>query len=188
MFACDHVKIKPDFLCLSKGITAGHLPLGLTVTTDAIYKAFYAEYYRMKTFYSGHTYTANPIACSCALASLDIFEKEKTLDKIKKITPVLHDGLERFRSLSIVGDVRYIGVIGAIELVKDKKTKEGFGFRKRIGLEIYKKGLKRSLVLRPLGDIIYLFPPLCIDKADIEYILRNTYEVVRVLSARTQFN
>jgi adenosylmethionine-8-amino-7-oxononanoate aminotransferase len=182
MFACDHLKIEPDFLCLSKGITAGHLPLGMTVTTDNIYKAFYAEYYKMKTFYGGHTYTANPIACSCALASLDIFKKERTLDKMKDIIPVLHDGLERFRSLPIVGDVRYIGMIGAIELVKDKETKEGFGFRKRIGLEIYKKGLKRSLVLRPLGDIIYLFLPLCIDKTDIEYILQNTYDVVRSVS------
>ncbi|MDP3730596.1 MAG: adenosylmethionine--8-amino-7-oxononanoate transaminase [Candidatus Omnitrophota bacterium] len=179
MFACDHIKIKPDFLCLSKGITAGHLPLGLTITTDNIYKAFYADYHKMKTFYSGHTYTANPIACSCALASLDIFEKERTLDKISEITPVLHDGLERFRSLPLVGDVRYIGMIGAIELVKNKKTKEGFGLRKRIGLEIYKKGLKRSLILRPLGGIIYLFLPLCTNKKEIEYISRNTYDIIK---------
>ena len=183
MFACDHLKIKPDFLCLSKGITAGHLPLGLTVTTDNIYKAFYAEYDKMKTFYSGHTYTANPIACSCALASLDIFEKERTLDKMKKIMPVLYDGLERFRPLPIVGDVRYLGMIGAIELVRDKKTKEGFGFRKRIGFEIYKKGLKRSLVLRPLGDVIYLFLPLCVNKDDIGYILRNTYDIIQSVYA-----
>jgi adenosylmethionine-8-amino-7-oxononanoate aminotransferase len=178
MFACDHVEINPDFLCLSKGITAGYLPLGATLTTDEVYNAFYDDYEHMKTFFHGHTYTANPLSCSSALASLDIFEKEKTLERLKKTAPVFHGWLERFKPLPIVGDVRYIGMIGAMELVKDKNTKEGFGIKDRIGLKIYKKGLKKSLILRPLGDIIYLFLPLCIGKGDIERILQDTYDII----------
>ncbi len=182
MFACDHVKINPDFLCLSKGITAGYLPLGATLTTDKIYRAFYADYEKMRTFYHGHTYTANPLSSSCALASLDIFEEEGTLDRIKKKIPVFHNLLEKFRSLPIAGDVRHIGMIGAVELVKDKKTKKRFGFNERIGLKIYKKGLERSLILRPLGDIIYLFLPLCITGKELEYILDKTYESIAAVT------
>ncbi len=178
MFACDHVKINPDFLCLSKGITAGYLPLGATLATDEVYNAFYDDYEHMKTFFHGHTYTANPLSCSSALASLDIFEKEKTLEGLKETASVFHGWLERFKPLPVVGDVRYIGMIGAIELVKDKNTKEGFGIKNRIGLKIYKKGLKRSLILRPLGDIIYLFLPLCVGKGNIERIMRDTYDII----------
>ncbi|OGW99747.1 MAG: adenosylmethionine--8-amino-7-oxononanoate transaminase [Omnitrophica bacterium RIFCSPLOWO2_02_FULL_45_16] len=181
MFACDYVEISPDFLCLSKGITAGYLPLGATITTDNVYKAFYADYGRKKTFYHGHTYTANPISCSCALASLDIFDQEKTLKRLEKVMPIFHERLERFRHLPMVGDVRYIGMIGAVELVKDKNTKGRFDFNERIGLEIYKKGLKRSMILRPLGDIVYLFLPLCVNRDDIEYITSRTYDLIKYI-------
>ncbi|MBI5144240.1 MAG: adenosylmethionine--8-amino-7-oxononanoate transaminase [Candidatus Omnitrophica bacterium] len=179
MFACGHVDIRPDFICLSKGITSGCLPLGATMTTSQIYDAFYNDHEKKVTFYHGHTYTANPISCASALASLGIFEKEKPLERLKDVIPGFHSRLERFRPLSIVGDVRYIGMIGAIELVKDKETKRSFGFRERIGLEIYKKGLKRSLVLRPLGSIIYLFLPLCVKKTEIEYILDNVFCIIK---------
>lgn len=179
MFACEYVDAKPDLLCLSKGITSGYLPLGVTLTSNKIYRAFYADYERRKTFYHGHTYTANPISCSSALASLKIFEEERTLDRLEDMIPSFHQGLERFKGLSIVGDVRYIGMIGAIELVKDKRTKETFSFKERIGLDIYKTGLKKNLILRPLGDIIYLFLPLCIKRRELEYILNSTYDVIR---------
>lgn len=181
MFACDYVEISPDFFCLSKGITAGYLPLGATITTDNIYKAFYADYEKKKTFYHGHTYTANPISCSCALASLDIFDQEKTLNRLEKVTPIFHERLEKFRHLPMVGDVRYIGMIGAVELVKDKNTKERFDFNERIGLKIYKKGLKRSVILRPLGDIVYLFLPLCVNIDDIDYITGCMYDLIKYI-------
>ncbi len=178
MFACDHVNIRPDFLCLSKGITAGYLPLGVTMTTNDIYDAFYADYEDKKTFYHGHTYTANPIACSAAMASLNIFEEENVLEKIKELIPAFHRSLERFRSLPVVGDVRYIGMVGAVELVKDKKTKKPFGFKERITLKIYKDGLNNSLILRPLGNVIYLFLPLCVKKNQLEYILDRTHSII----------
>jgi len=182
MFACEYANVKPDFICLSKGITSGSLPLGVTMTTERIYNAFYADYNKKKTFYHGHTYAANPIACSAALASLEIFEEEGTLNRLKEFVPLFHKGLERFRSLSIVGDVRYIGMIGAMELVKDRKKKEPFSFRDRVGLEVYGRGLKRHLILRPLGNIIYLFLPLCARPHELDYILNAAYDILKSLS------
>lgn len=182
MFACEYVKgIQPDFLCLSKGITAGYLPFAATLTTDKISRAFYADYEKRKTFFHGHTYTANPISCSAALASLQIFRKEDTIEKIQKIIPKFHSELEKFRDLPLAGDVRYIGLIGAIELVKDKQTKESFSIKERIGLEVYKRGLKKNLVLRPLGSIIYLFLPLCIKENELKDVLKRTYSVIKSL-------
>lgn len=178
MFACEHADVRPDFMCLSKGITSGTLPLGVTMTTEKIYKAFYAEHKKKKTFYHGHTYTANPVVCAAALASLDIFKEEGTLGKVKETAKLLQEGLEKFRKLPIAGDVRQIGLIGAIELVRDKKKKESFGFGERIGLNIYKEGLKRKLVLRPLGNIAYLFLPLSVGKKELGYILSNTYQIL----------
>lgn len=179
MFGSDYVNIEPDFMCLSKGITSGYLPLGVTLTSDRIYRAFYADYEKQKTFYHGHTYAANPVCLSAALANLEIFDEEKTLDRLKGIIPIFHKGLERFKAISIVGDVRYIGMIGVFELVRDKKTKAPFASRERIGFRIYKDGLKRHLILRPLGNIIYLFLPLCIKERELEYILDNTYNVIK---------
>jgi len=182
MFAVEYAgNIAPDFLCLSKGLTGGYLPLAATLTTDRIYRAFYADYGKKKTFFHGHTYTANPISCSAALASLEIFEKEKTLKKAEKAIALFHQGMEKFRGLERVGDVRYLGLIGAIELVKDKRTKQSFSFKERIGLKVYKKGLERNLILRPLGNIIYLFLPLCIKRNELEDILGRTYSIIKSL-------
>lgn len=171
MFAAEAVGGRVDFICLSKGITSGTLPLAATLTTDKIYKAF-------RVFYHGHTYTANPVSCSAALASLDIFEKEKTLDRVRKTAPLLRKRLDEFKELPFVGDVRHIGLVGALELVKNKKTKKPFDLKERIGLQVYKQGLKKNLILRPLGDIIYLFLPLCIASEELEDILDRTYSVI----------
>jgi len=179
MFACEYANIRPDFMCLSKGITSGTLPLAATLTTEKIYKAFYAEYNQGKTFYHGHTYTANPLACQAALASLEIFKEENTLVKVRKLMPLLHKELENMRNLEFVGDVRYIGMIGAIELVKDKSTKEPFKARERIGYKIYREGLKKGLILRPLGNIIYLYLPLKIKEKELRFVSRRLYEILR---------
>mgnify|MGYP001573229247 CR=1 FL=1 len=181
MFACEFADIKPDFICLSKGITSGYLPLAATLTTDKIFKAFYADYEKTKTFFHGHTYTANPLSCSAALASCEVFREERTLDRMKKTIPLFSSLLEKFRGLSLVGDVRLIGLIGALELVKNKKTKKSFDFKKRIGLEVYQRGLKKNLILRPLGDIIYFFLPLCIKKDEIEDVMGRAYSLIKSL-------
>jgi len=179
MFACEHVGIKPDFMCLSKGITAGFLPLGATLTTEKVYNAFYGGYKERKTFYHGHTYTANPISCAAALASLDVFNREKTLKKVERLIPVFHDGLERFRHLKVLGDVRYIGMIGALELVKNKKTKRPFGIGDRVGMRVYTEGLKENIILRPLGNIVYFYLPLSISEKEIETILEKAYAIIQ---------
>ena len=179
MFACEHAGVEPDFMCLSKGITAGFLPLGATLTTDKVYNAFYDDYEKGKTFFHGHTYTANPISCSAAVASLEVFDDEQTLKRTEEMIPVFRDGLDRFKDLPIVGDVRSLGMIGAIELVKNKESKETFAPEVRIGLEIYKKGLEKGLLLRPLGDVIYLIPPLSIKEAELVDILGRCFDVIK---------
>jgi len=181
MFACEHTKTKPDFICLSKGITSGYMPLALTLTTKKVFKAFYADYEKKKTFYHGHTYTANPIACSAALASLALFKQEKTLARVNRLLPEFHKGLERFRGLKLVGDLRYKGMIGALELVKDKKTKKPFGLEERIGVKIYQQSLKQGLLLRPLGNIVYFYLPLTIRSSDLRIILKKTYQIIKDL-------
>ena len=178
MFACEHVGIEPDFMCLSKGITAGFLPLAATLTTEKIYSAFYDDYEKGKTFCHGHTYTANPLACAAAIASLEVFDEEDTINRINKIIPVIRQGLESFRKLKYVGDVRSIGMIGALEIVKDKESKKVFESERRIGFEIYKKGLAKNLLLRPLGNVIYLFLPLCIKQKELETVLDRCYEII----------
>jgi adenosylmethionine-8-amino-7-oxononanoate aminotransferase len=182
MFACMHVDLQPDFLSLAKGITSGTIPFAATLTTDQIYNAFYDDYEKQKTFYHGHTYTANPLGCAAALATLKILEKKKTLEKIKKLIPVFHAGMESFRQLNFVGDVRYIGMVGALELVADKKTAQSFDPAKRIGRKIFEKALKERLILRPLGDVIYLFPPLCITQIQLTDILKRMFRVISTLT------
>jgi len=180
MFAIEHAKVQPDFMCLSKGLTAGYLPMGATLTTEKIYRAFLGEPGGRKTFYHGHTYTANPIASAVALASLKIFEEEKTLARAQKTIAAFHKALENFRDLPFVGDVRALGFIGAIELVKDKATKEMFAPKENnhLGQEIYRAGLKEHLVLRPLGNIIYLWLPVGISSKELEEVMEKTNQVL----------
>lgn len=179
MFACEHANVQPDFMCLSKGITSGYLPLGATLTSEEIYQAFYADYLERKTFYHGHTYAANPLSCSAAIASLDLFQEEDTLNRIGKLVPLFREGLEGLRDLPCVGDIRSIGMIGAVELVRNKKLKTPFNFEERIGFEVYKRGLANGLLLRPLGDVIYLFLPLCVKKRELATILDSYYEIIK---------
>ncbi|MBN1913867.1 MAG: adenosylmethionine--8-amino-7-oxononanoate transaminase [Candidatus Omnitrophica bacterium] len=179
MFAYQHAAVEADFICLSKGITSGYLPLAMTLTTDEVYRAFYADYEKKKTFFHGHTYTANPLACAAGLASLKVFEEEDTLDKMKGAVEFLGQGLDEFRCLPYVGDTRHLGLIGAIELVKNKKSKEEFGLKERVGLKVYQAGLRRNIILRPLGSVVYLYLPLSIKKSEIKIILEKTAEVLK---------
>ena len=181
MFAVEHADVKPDFMCLSKGITNGTLPLAATLTTDEIYDAFYADYSKNKTFYHGHTYTANPLSTAAGFASLELFEKENTLKNTAASISTFHQAIQKFREIPIVGDVRYIGMVAAFELVKDRETKKPFPFEDRIGLKVYKKGLKKGLLLRPLGDIVYLFLPLCLTEEELMDIIERTYSVLTSL-------
>jgi len=177
MFACEYADVSPDFLCLSKGITAGYLSMGVTLTKYNIYNAFYADYTENKTFFHGHTYTANPISCSAAIASLDVFKRERTLRKAKEISQLISININEFKKYNFVGDIREIGHIAAIEIVQNLKTKKMFDAKKRIGLKIYSEGLKHNLILRPLGNIIYLFLPLCVNAKELKVIFEKMHYV-----------
>lgn len=160
-FACDHADISPDIICLSKGLTGGYLPMSLTVTTDAIYHAFYADYAEQKAFMHSHTYSGNPLACAAAGAVMDILDGTDVLlnaqHRAKSLTAQLK---ETFGSHPNVGEIRNIGLINAVELVADKENKTPFPSRKRLGYTLYLKALEEGLLLRPLGDVLYLNPPL----------------------------
>lgn len=165
MFACEHAGITPDLLCIAKALTAGYLPLGATLVTEKIYQAFWSED-RSKTFFHGHSYTANPLACAVALASLEIFEQEPVLARVARLERQLREGLEPLRGLPQVKDVRVIGGMGAVEL----KT-EAAGYLHGIGPRLAAKFLERGLLLRPLGNVVYFLPPYVISETETEQAL-----------------
>jgi len=172
MFASEIEKLKPDFLCVAKGITGGYLPLAATITTEKIFSAFLGRYEEYKTFFHGHTYTANPLACATAIASIEIFHKEKTLEKLPAKIKTLSESLNNLlQSNPFVGDIRQLGLMAGIEIVKDKNTKECFAPSERIGAKICRQARKYGVILRPLGDVIVIMPPLAISCTDIEKII-----------------
>jgi adenosylmethionine-8-amino-7-oxononanoate transaminase len=178
MFALEHAEVIPDFLCLSKGLTGGALPMAATLTTDEVYYAFYDDYEQNRTFYHGHTFTGNPLAAAAALGSLQVFEEEQSLGRLAETIPLLHGKMRLFADLPWVGDVRCLGTIAALELVKNKKSKEPFGFEERIGWRIYLRGLQKGLILRPLGNVVYLWLPLSATSQEIEEITARAGEVL----------
>ncbi len=181
MFACEHEEVVPDFLCLSKGITGGYLPLAATITTDEVYGAFLGEFKELKTFFHGHSYTGNPLACAAALASLELFEKEKTLEQVKSKAEILRRWLLEIKELEHVGDARGIGLIGGVELVKDKSTKEPYPFEEKIGYQVCFRARDKGLLIRPLGNVIVIMPPLAISEdnlRDMLQIIRESIEEV----------
>jgi len=158
-------------MCLSKGLTGGYMPMAIFATTQKIYDAFYADYNDGKAFMHSHTYSGNPLACSAAIEVLNILEDEKIIEKANENAKYFNKIIkDKFLSLINVGEVRSIGLINAIELVKDKATKEPFESKLRVGYQIYKKALKKGVLLRPLGNVIYFNPPLIISKEDMDFV------------------
>ena len=175
MFACEHALVRPDIICLSKALTAGYLPLGATAVTDRIYDAFLSQD-RSKTFFHGHSFTANPLACAVALASLDLFDQEAVLERVQTLERKLRVGLAPLRQLPIVGDVRIIGGVGIVELAGDTQTHDGYLDER--GSRLAKAFLDRGLLLRPLGDVLYFMPPYVITEAEIDWSLEQIAEVL----------
>ena len=180
MFALEQAQVVPDIICLAKGLTGGYLPLALTVAREEIYQAFYADYLEGKTFYHGHSYTANPLACAVAIANLKLFAEEKPLEKGAQVRAYFHALLEElFSSSPYVGDIRFLGYVGAIELVAEREGKRPFPPEKRLGFHIYMASLEEGLVLRPLGDVIYWFLPLCLTQGEVQEILTKSAKVIQ---------
>ena len=183
MFALDQAKVQPDFLCLSKGITGGVLPLAVTVTTNQVYEAFYDDYGKYKTFFHGHSYTANPVACAAGIASLEIFRKEKTLERVARTSSFFAQTLKNTFQGSYVGALRNLGMIGALDLVPEKG--KSFPAKDRVGYQVYRRSLENGLVLRPLGDTLYWLLPLVVREKDIKIILeRSRMTIEEVLRGR----
>lgn len=179
MFACDHAGISPDIMCISKGLTGGYLPMAITVTTEEIYRAFYADYNEAKAFMHSHTYSGNPLGCAAALAVQKIFREEPVLEHAAKSAAYLTGRLEQeLGDRPYVGEIRHIGLIHAIELVEDRETKRGFDSRERVGYQIYKYALENGLLLRPLGNVLYFNPPLIITEAELDQAVERCVRAI----------
>ena len=170
MFACEHEAITPDLLCLAKGLTGGYLPMAATLATDEIWQAFLGTYAENKTFYHGHTYGGNPLGAAAALATLDVFEEERTLEKLPAKIARLEEHLARLARLPHVGDVRQRGLIAAVELVRNVETKEPYPWEERRGLRVCNHARTEGVWLRPLGNVIVIMPPLAITLEQLDRI------------------
>jgi len=184
MFAAEHARISPDILCLAKGITGGYLPLAATITTEEVYSAFLADYNEFKTFFHGHTYTGNPLGCAAALASLELFERESTIEKMQPRVSYLRRRLsEDFSPLPHVSDARQWGYMVGIELVEEKASRKNYAPERRIGRKAILEARKHGVIIRPLGDVIILMPPLTITDGELTTLLDVTYDCIRVVTA-----
>jgi len=179
MFACEREGIMPDLMVIAKGLTGGYLPVAATLATDRIFNAFLGEHDSKRTFYHGHTYTGNPLGCAAAIASIDIFKGEKTLQALWPKIKLLETKLRKFKELKHVGDVRQCGFLAGIELVKDKRTKKEYPMSEKIGIKVIKEARKKGLIIRPLSDVIVIMPPLSISKVDLSRMLDIIYHSVR---------
>lgn len=182
MFACEQEGVTPDLMAVAKGITGGYLPLAATLTTEKIYEAFLGRPEECKTFFHGHSYTANPLACAAALASLELFEKEKILEKLPEKIAYLEKRLKRFTRLHHVGEIRQRGMMVGIELVKNKETQEPYPYGDRIGHKVCLDARSRGVLLRPLGNVIVLLPPLSITRDEIDLLTDATYDSIEKMT------
>ncbi len=171
MFACETQGVTPDLMVLAKGLTGGYLPLAATLVTDRVFEAFLTRHDEHRTFYHGHTYTGNPLACAAAIANIELFEEEKTLDRLAPRIERLSHGLEKIANLDHVGDVRQRGVMVGIEIVKNKSTREPFDIEEKKGVKICRQARRYGVILRPLGDVVVLNPPLCIDDDQVDMLV-----------------
>jgi adenosylmethionine---8-amino-7-oxononanoate aminotransferase len=183
MFACEQAGIRPDYLCLSKGLTGGYLPLSAVLTTDAIYDAFYDEYAKLNAFLHSHSYTGNPLACAAANATLAIFREEPVLERNRDTARLLRASVEHLADHPNVAEIRQRGMILAIELVKDKATRAPWPFEERRGLRIYRHALERGALIRPLGTTIYFMPPYVIEPGEIQTLATVATEGVALACA-----
>lgn len=176
LFACEQAGITPDFLCLSKGISGGYLPLAVVLLGDAIYDAFYDDYASLRGFLHSHTYTGNPLACRAALATLDLFDELDTLNRNRGLSAHMAQATAHFRDHPHIGDVRQQGMILAFEMVADKAARTPYDWRERRGLAVYQQALQRGALLRPIGNVVYWMPPYIINETDIDWLAALTLD------------
>ena len=169
LFACEQAGITPDFLCLSKALTGGYLPFAVTLTTDDVYQAFYDDYEKLNGFLHSHSFTGNPLGCSAALAVLDLFEREPVLENNRKLAHCLHELTADLNAHPHVAEVRQCGMILALEMIKEKSPRTPYPWQERRGLKVYRHALSRGVLLRPIGNVVYILPPYVITPEQIAH-------------------
>jgi adenosylmethionine-8-amino-7-oxononanoate aminotransferase len=182
MFACDQERVTPDLMAISKGLTGGYLPLGATLATEEIYQAFLGDYAEWKTFFHGHSYTGNPLGCAAALANLEVFRKERTLARLRPRIKALARFIRPLLKLSHVGEVRQRGFMVGIELVQNRATRAPYPLPDRIGHRVALEAQRRGLLLRPLGNVIVLMPPLITDVRTLHRMVTVMGESIRTVT------
>ncbi|MNF50394.1 Adenosylmethionine-8-amino-7-oxononanoate aminotransferase [compost metagenome] len=185
MFACEQAGIRPDFLCLSKALTGGYLPLAACLTTDSIYQAFYDDYTSLRAFLHSHSYTGNPLACAAALATLDIFEQDNVIEANKALAARMASATAHLVDHPHVAEVRQTGMALAIEMVQDKASKTAYPWQERRGLKVYQHALQRGALLRPLGSVVYFLPPYVISEEQIDFLAEVASEGIDIATRTT---
>ena len=178
MFACEHAGVVPDLMTVAKGLTGGYLPLAATLATERVYEAFLGDPVEQKTFFHGHTYTGNPLACAAAAATLDLIGKERLIEKLPEKIRALAEALRRFRDLPHVGEIRHCGMMAGIDLVEDKTAARPYPVEARMGHRVILEARKRGAILRPLGNTVVLMPPPAIDLPVLDDLLAITYDSI----------
>jgi adenosylmethionine-8-amino-7-oxononanoate aminotransferase len=173
LFACQKENVEPDLMCLGKGLTGGYLPLAATLTTERIFDAFWGEYEEQKTFFHGHTYTGNPLACAAALASLDLFKKDQTLENLPPKIRRLEQGLESLSKTDFVGSVRNCGMMAGVEIFEDREKLTPFPPEKRMGHKVCMAIRRHGVILRNLGDVIVFMPPLTVTLDELDHMIKS---------------
>ena len=179
LFACQHEGVQPDFLCLAKGLTGGYLPMAVTLTTQKVFDAFLGEYGEFKTFFHGHSYTANQLGAAAALASLEILQGKQSVRARQNLEKTLHDELQTLWSLPNVGDIRQVGLIAGIELVRDWRTRKPFDLRERAGIRVCEAMARRGVLTRPVGNVIVLMPPYCTTQVQMRRMVHAVFDSIR---------
>ncbi|HEX9803330.1 MAG TPA: adenosylmethionine--8-amino-7-oxononanoate transaminase [Gammaproteobacteria bacterium] len=182
MFACEQAGITPDFMCLSKGLTGGYLPLSVVLTNTTVYQAFYDDYEKLTAFLHSHSYTGNPLACRAALATLDIFAQDNVIERNRELARVMAEATAHLNDHPHVAEVRQCGMTLAVEMVKDKRTREPYPWQERRGLRVYRHALSRGALLRPLGNVSYLMPPYTITPEQIRFLVEVMEEGIDLAS------
>lgn len=180
MFACEQAGISPDFLCLSKALTGGYLPMAAVLTTDRLYQAFYDDYSTLRAFLHSHTYTGNPLACAAALATLDIFAEDNVIEANKALAARMASATAHLADHPHVAEVRQTGMALAIEMVQDKASKIAYPWQERRGLQVYQHALERGALLRPLGSVVYFLPPYTITPEQIDFLAEVASEGIDI--------
>jgi len=179
--------VEPDLMCLAKGITGGYLPLAATLATDELFDGFYADYAQLKTFFHGHTYTGNPLACAAAIANLEIFEKERTMEKLAHKMAELETLLVPFADHPHVKEIRRSGMMVGIELVRDKKKGTEYSLEERIGHRVALAARRRGVIIRPLGSVIVLMPPLSISEEELKFLTQTVFQSIEEATKNVEF-